>query len=663
MPSKKTKTAAAVGAALPAIPKELIDQIVTGPMSAQAVNAASMAFKKALIERALGAELSHHLGYTPGSAKPEEATNHRNGASGKTVLTDDGPLRVEVPRDRDGSFEPLLIPKHERRFTGFDDKIVAMYARGMTMREIQGFLVEQYGVEVSPEFISSVTEAVMAEVTAWQARPLELIYPVVFFDALRVKIREDAVVRNKAVYLALGVLPDGTRDILGLWIEGTEGAKFWMKVFNDLKTRGVADILIAVTDGLKGMGEALAVVYPATTLQTCIVHLIRNSLDYASWKDRKALAAAIKPIYTAPSAEAAQAELDAFERGPWGQKFPTVVASWRRAWSNVIPFFAFPPAVRKVIYTTNAIESINARLRKIIKTRGHFPSDDAATKLIWLALRNITADWGSAAHGVCRNRNSTARRSGRSIPKRTARGVRAHRRSPHTASVSLRTDQPNAAGKAQVCSSDQARSSLRSCSCFNWEPPRARNASDHTLPIGYAPLGWRRRYPDAVSVGSNRNKARAALTRIAQAAELYLRDHDRPQGGREPAIRAPRALCQGQSLFVPACSHGRRSRQRLVEIARRVERRQLQRTICGRVHGGSALALEGVHRALEEPGQRLVRIDLERPRVALSGRIEILEQDAVHEAVDRQGQRALRIAVERCLRLVVGERSLALQVA
>ncbi len=398
MPSKKTKTAAAVGAALPAIPKELIDQFVSGPMSAEAVNAASMAFKKALIERALGAELSHHLGYTPGSAKPEEATNHRNGASGKTVLTDDGPLRVDVPRDRDGTFEPLLIPKHERRFTGFDDKIVAMYARGMTMREIQGLLAEQYGVEVSPEFISSVTEAVMAEVTAWQARPLELIYPVVFFDALRVKIREDAVVRNKAVYLALGVLPDGTRDILGLWIEGTEGAKFWMKVFNDLKTRGVADILIAVTDGLKGMGEALAVVYPATTLQTCIVHLIRNSLDYASWKDRKALAAAIKPIYTAPSAEAAQAELDAFERGPWGQKFPTVVASWRRAWSNVIPFFAFPPAVRKVIYTTNAIESINARLRKIIKTRGHFPSDDAATKLIWLALRNITADWGSAAH-------------------------------------------------------------------------------------------------------------------------------------------------------------------------------------------------------------------------------------------------------------------------
>jgi putative transposase len=218
----------------------------------------------------------------------------------------------------------------------------------MTVREVQGFLADQYGVDVSPEFISSVTDAVMAEVGAWQARPLEPMYPVVFFDALRVKIREDAVVRNKAIYLALGVLPDGTRDILGLWIEGTEGAKFWMKVFNDLKTRGVNDILIAVTDGLKGMPEALGTVFPATTLQTCIVHLIRSSLDYASWKDRKPLAAAIKPIYTASSAEAAQAELDAFEQGPWGQKFPTVVAAWRRAWDKVIPFFAFPPAVRKV---------------------------------------------------------------------------------------------------------------------------------------------------------------------------------------------------------------------------------------------------------------------------------------------------------------------------
>jgi putative transposase len=398
MPSRKTtKAALAAAAGMPSIPKELIDQFVTGPMSAQAVNAASMAFKKALIERALGGELSHHLGYRPGGTKPEEASNHRNGASGKTVLTDEGPVRIEVPRDRDGSFEPLLIPKHARRFSGFDDKIVAMYARGMTVREIRGFLAEQYGTEVSADFISAVTDAVMAEVTAWQARPLEPMYPVVFFDALRVKIREDAVVRNKAIYLALGILPDGTRDILGLWIENTEGAKFWMKVFNDLKTRGVADILIAVTDGLKGIGEALGAVFPATTLQTCIVHLIRNSLDYASWKDRKLLAAALRPVYAAPSAEAAAEALDEFERGEWGQRYPTVTAAWRRAWDRVIPFFAFPPEVRRVVYTTNAIESVHSRLRKIIKTRGHFPSDDAASKLIWLALRNITADWSRAA--------------------------------------------------------------------------------------------------------------------------------------------------------------------------------------------------------------------------------------------------------------------------
>jgi len=395
MPSRKTtKAALAAVAAMPPIPKDIIDQFVTGPMSAEAVENISLAFKKALIERALGAELSHHLGYRPGADKPEDSSNHRNGASAKTVLTGDGPVRIEVPRDRQGSFEPLLIGKHERRFSGFDDKIVAMYARGMTVREIQAFLAEQYATEVSPEFISSVTDAVMGEVTAWQARPLEAMYPVVFFDALRVKIREEAVVRNKAIYLALGVLPDGSRDILGLWIENTEGAKFWMKVFNDLKTRGVSDILIAVTDGLKGIPEALGAVFPATTLQTCIVHLIRNSLDYASWKDRKALAAALKPVYTAVNADSAAQALDEFEAGPWGQRFPNIVATWRRAWDRVIPFFAFPPAVRKLIYTTNAIESLHSQLRKIIKTRGHFPNDDAATKLIWLALRNITANHG-----------------------------------------------------------------------------------------------------------------------------------------------------------------------------------------------------------------------------------------------------------------------------
>ena len=395
---RKTKTAAADQAVLPQIPAELLEKLIPGPVTPGQLEDIFQQFKKAFIQQALGAEMSHHLGYAPGQAKPEGVVNHRNGKSAKTVLTDTGALAIDVPRDRAGSFEPQLIGKHERRFTGFDDKIIAMYARGMTVREIQGYLGEMYSLEVSPELISKVTDSVMGEVSAWQSRPLETMYPVVFFDALRVKIREDAVVRSKAVYLALGILPDGSKDILGLWIENTEGAKFWMKVFNDLKTRGCNDILIAVTDGLKGMPEALGAVFPATTLQTCIVHLIRNSLDYASWKDRKALAGAIKPICTAPSVEAAQAELEAFEGSAWGIKFPTVAAAWRRAWDKVIPFFAFPPEVRKVIYTTNAIESVNARLRKIIKTRGHFPSDDAATKLIWLALRNITADWGRPAN-------------------------------------------------------------------------------------------------------------------------------------------------------------------------------------------------------------------------------------------------------------------------
>jgi putative transposase len=254
-----------------------------------------------------------------------------------------------------------------------------------------------YAVEVSPHLISRVTDAVVAEVTAWQARPLEPMYPVVFFEALRVKIRDDAVVRSKAVYLALAVLPDGTRDVLGIWIEQTEGAKCWMKVCTDLKTRGCQDILIAVTDGLTGMSEALAAVFPATTLQTCLVHLLRHRLDFVSWNERQLLAAALRPIYTAASAAAAAAALDVFASGPWGLRFPTVVASWRRAWTPVIPLVAFPPEVRRVIYTTNALESVTARLRKILNTRGHFPNDEAATQLIWLALRNITAGWGRKA--------------------------------------------------------------------------------------------------------------------------------------------------------------------------------------------------------------------------------------------------------------------------
>ena len=312
------------------------------------------------------------------------------------MLTDDGPLRIEVPRDRHGSFEPQLIAKHERRLAGFDDKILAMYARGMTVREVQAFLAEMYGVEVSPEFISSVTDAVMSDVTSWQARPLEPMYPVVFFDALRVKIRDEAVVRSKAVYLALGVLPDGTRDILGLWIEKTEGAKFWMKVFNDLKSRGCNDILIAVTDGLKGMGEALGVVFPDAA-----------DLHRAPDPQQPGLCELEGPQGTGGGDQAdlhsahcrgGGSRVGRLLRLRLGQRIPTELAAWRRACDKVIPFFAFPPAVRRGIDTTNALESVNARLRKIIKTRGHFPSDDAATNLIWLALRNIAADWGRAAN-------------------------------------------------------------------------------------------------------------------------------------------------------------------------------------------------------------------------------------------------------------------------
>jgi len=396
MPRKRKSTAPA----LAPVPAEILDQFApAGILTAAEVDAATRRFKKALIERALGAELTHHLGYPPGAPKPDAATNQRNGRSAKTILTDEGSVDVAVPRDRAGTFAPVLIPKHERRFTGFDDKILALYARGLTVREIQAFLHEMYAVEVSPDLISTVTDAIVEEVTAWQARPLDRRYAVVFFDALRVKIRDEGVVRSKAVYLALGIRGDGTRDMLGLWIEQTEGAKFWMKVFTDLRARGCEDILIAVTDGLKGMPEALEAIFPQTTLQTCIVHLIRHSLEYASYRDRRPLALALQAIYTAPTAEAAAAALDAFDASPVGARFPTVTAAWRRAWTQVVPFFAFPPAIRRVLYTTNALENVNRQLRKIIKTRGHFPNDDAATKLLWLALRNVTVKWVKTATG------------------------------------------------------------------------------------------------------------------------------------------------------------------------------------------------------------------------------------------------------------------------
>ena len=347
---------------------------------------------KRVVERALAGELTHHLGYAKGQA-PEEVDNHRNGYSRKTLLGEDGAVEIAVPRDRAGSFEPLLITKGQKRFEGFDEKIIAMYARGMTVREIQGFLLEQYRVEVSADFISTVTDAVLESVLEWQNRPLERMYPVVFFDALRVKIRDEGTVRNKAVYLALGVAADGTKDVLGVWIEQNEGAKFWLKVMNELRNRGVEDVLIAVVDGLKGCPEAISSVLPQTQVQTCIVHLTRFSLSFCGWKDRAAVARELKNIYRAETAEIAAVRLAEFEASAYGQKFPMIGQSWRRHWEQVIPFYAYPAEIRKMIYTTNAIESLHMQLRKVLKTRGHFPTDEAATKLIYLALRNITKKW------------------------------------------------------------------------------------------------------------------------------------------------------------------------------------------------------------------------------------------------------------------------------
>jgi len=346
--------------------------------------------KKQLAERMLAAELTHHLA---NEAADEGTGNHRNGSSSKTVLTPNGALDLAIPRDRLATFEPQLVAKYQRRLPKFDEHVIGMYARGMTVREIQGHLTELYGLEVSPDLISTITDEVMAEVAEWQARPLDAMYPIVYFDALRLKIRDEGTVRNKAVYLALGIDATGRKDVLGLWIEQTEGAKFWLKVFNDIKQRGVADILIAVVDGLRGFPEAIEAVFPQTQIQTCIVHLIRTSLNYVGWKDRKALAAELKAIYQAVNAEAAEAALTEFEQGTWGRKCPPIAAAWRRQWTQVIPFFAYPPEVRKIIYTTNAIESLHMQLRKIVKNRGHFPSDEAATKLLYLALRNIVKDW------------------------------------------------------------------------------------------------------------------------------------------------------------------------------------------------------------------------------------------------------------------------------
>ncbi|MDQ2947156.1 MAG: IS256 family transposase [Acidobacteriota bacterium] len=380
-----------------AIKKEILDELLKDrdPKTMFSSQGLLGDLKKALAERVLNAEMDHHLaGSTQDEvSEGEKPGNHRNGYSKKTVLTDNESLDLSIPRDRRGTFEPQLIAKYQRRFPGFDDKIISMYARGMSTREIQGHLRELYGIEASPQLISTVTDAVLEEVGRWQSRPLDPLYALVFFDALRVKMRDEGTVRNKAVYLAIGVTPDGRKDVLGIWIEQTEGAKFWLRVMTEIKNRGVNDILIAIIDGLKGFPEAINSVFPETQIQTCIVHLIRNSLDFCSWKDRKPIAKELKTVYRAADAQAAHAALQSFEDGPWGARFAAITALWRRHWVHVIPFFAYPAEVRKMIYTTDAIESLNAKLRRSVRSRGHFPSDEAALKLIWLQLREITQKW------------------------------------------------------------------------------------------------------------------------------------------------------------------------------------------------------------------------------------------------------------------------------
>ncbi|NJS13297.1 MAG: IS256 family transposase [Sphingopyxis sp.] len=373
----------------PTIPAELLDQLLAGGDAAAALRDGSLldSLKKALAERVLNAEMDHHL------RGDDEGGNNRNGYGRKSVITDTGKIEIDVPRDRTGSFDPQLIAKYQRRFPGFDDKIISMYARGMSSREITGHLRELYGIDVSPDLISTVTDAVLEEVAAWQARPLDPAYPLVFFDAIRVKIRDEGLVRNKAIHIALGARADGRKEVLGMWIEQNEGAKFWLRVMNELKNRGVEDIMLAVVDGLKGFPDAITAVFPETVVQTCIVHLLRNSMDFVSWKDRKPLAAALKTIYRAVDAKTAEEALTAFEASEWGQRYPAISQSWRRAWTEVIPFFAFPAEVRRIIYTTNAIDALNSKLRRAVRARGHFPSDEAATKLLYLILNRSEKEW------------------------------------------------------------------------------------------------------------------------------------------------------------------------------------------------------------------------------------------------------------------------------
>ena len=382
------------------IKPELVDELLKGYQKPEDIigeNGLLKRLMKALLERTLNAELTHHLGYEKHDPAGHNSGNSRNGATSKTVKGEFGEIVVDTPRDRNGTFEPQILGKHQTRFEGFDDKILSMYARGMTTREIQGHLQEMYGVEVSPTLISDVTDAVLDEVKAWQNRPLETIYGVVYLDALYVKMRHEGRVENRAVYVAIGIDLEGRKDVLGLWTSGNEGAKFWLGVLTELKNRGVKDILIVCIDGLKGFPQAIETVFPEARVQLCIVHMVRASLNYVNWKERKLVAADLKAIYRAASERQAATELEDFI-SKWGGKYQAIGKLWKEHWARITPFFDFPAEVRRMIYTTNAVESLHMTLRKIIKTRGSFPSEEAALKLLYLALRNASAKWEAIQH-------------------------------------------------------------------------------------------------------------------------------------------------------------------------------------------------------------------------------------------------------------------------
>jgi putative transposase len=377
------------------LPDELVDELLAGARSEEEIvgpGGLLAGLTKRLVERAMEVELTDHLGYEHGEAPPGGAGNTRNGSTPKTLATEHGPVAIDTPRDRNGTFEPRIVRKRQRRFEGFDEKIIALYSRGLSTRDIQAYLGELYGVEVGRDLISRVTDAVMDDARAWASRPLDDVYPIVFLDCLVLKVREGGSVQRRACYLALGVSMDGDRDVLGMWFQETEGAKFWMQVLSELKQRGIQDILICCVDGLKGFPEAIEAVFPKTIVQTCIVHLIRHSLKYVPRREREQVARDLRPIYTAVDADGAQAELERFDE-QWGGRFPVITQAWRSAWEYVIPFLAFPAEVRRVIYTTNAIEALNRQLRKAIKTKGHFPNEDAARKLIYLAVTNAVPAW------------------------------------------------------------------------------------------------------------------------------------------------------------------------------------------------------------------------------------------------------------------------------